>query len=115
MQDAIVELSRPKYITTGLITYQNRCVINDGGYYIDNGFVYIDITVTSTTSVAANYGLVTGFPQSPATTSGDITASFNAAAMNFNASDVQTVLVTKLAITSGVTIHFIGSYQLKQT
>lgn len=119
VQAAIDELkalipSGRQYITTGLSISNNRCVINDGGYAIENGMVYVDITVTTLTSVSSDYGMVTGFPQSTALSSGDITPAFNGAAINFNSGDVATVLVAKGNKTAGVTIHFIGSYQLKQ-
>ena len=110
---ALIPVGR-QYITTGLSISNNRCVINDGGYAIENGMVYVDITVTTLTSISSDYGMVTGFPQSTAVSSGDITPAFNGAAINFNSGDVATVLVAKGNKTTGVTIHFIGSYQLKQ-
>ena len=75
VQAAIDELkalipSGRQYITTGLAVFNNRCVINDGGYSIENGYVYVDITVTTITSVTGTNAVVEGFPQSTATTTG---------------------------------------------
>lgn len=121
VQAAIDELkalipTTPEYVTTGLSVYQNRCVINDGGYYIDdNDMVHVDITVTASASQSANAALVIGFPQSTATASGAFTPVFNNGAMAYDPSEGRTFLWADSAISAGGSIHFIGSYQLKTT
>ena len=117
VQNAIDELKAlipvtPQYITTGLSVYSNRCVINDGGYYIDNtNYVHVDITVTLLTNVANDQAVVLGFPAASGSGAGNITPVFNNGVMyrdsvgnvNFN---------VKSSATTGTTIHFIGSYQM---
>lgn len=121
VQAAIDELkalipTTPEYITTGVSVYQNRCVINSGGYYIDdNDIVHVDITVTASASQSANAALVVGFPQSTATASGAFTPVFNNGAMAYDPSENRTFLWADSAISAGGSIHFIGSYQLKTT
>lgn len=113
VQNAIDELkalipATPQYITTGLSIVANRCALNDGGYYINNGYVYVDITLTLLTNVSSNYGLVTGFPQGAG--SGNVTPVFNNAVMKVES--LETSLCTDGAQASGTSIHFIGSYQM---
>lgn len=113
VQDAIDELKAlipvtPQYITTGLSIVAGRCVINSGGYYIDNGYVYVDITITTPASVSSNNGLVTGFPT--ASSSGDLTPTFNGVKL---ATDLSTVrIVSGESLGAGTSHRFIGSYQM---
>ena len=121
VQAAIDELkalipTTPEYITTGLVIDQGRVIINDGGYYIDsNNIVHVDITVTAAVQVGGFWGVVAGFPQSTATTTGTITAEFNGMAMAYDSTNNSTFLENMTQIAAGTTIHFIGSYQLKTT
>lgn len=113
VQAAIDELkalipATPQYITTGLSIVSGRCAINDGGYYISNGFVYVDITVTILTSLSGSLALIRDFPA--AASSGDVTPVFNNA--KISTAGGYTGLFTGAAATSGTTIHFIGSYQM---
>lgn len=104
----------PQYITTGLSIYESRCMINDGGYYIDpNNIVHVDITVTLRINVGANLGVVIGFPQCSATASGWITGAFNDLIMGYDLSENRTYLGMAAGHTAGETLHFIGSYQMK--
>lgn len=121
VQAAIDELkalipTTPEYITTGLAIALNRCVINEGGYYIDdNNIVHVDITVTLLTAVSQAYGLVSGFPQSTAATSGNVTPEFNNGAIYYNQNEGLTILNATGSVAAGGSIHFIGTYQLKTT
>lgn len=101
-----------QYITTGLVTDANA-IINDGGYCIENGFVYVDITVTA----RANYtivgsALVAGFPTSTASGAGAITPVFNQLRIGVSSS-LQVRLEAGATISNGQTLHFIGSYQMQ--
>lgn len=113
VQAAIDELkalipAQPQYITTGLSVQAGRCTINSGGYYIDNGFVYVDITVTLLQSVSDLYALVIDFPAGAGT--GAITPVYNNAKMYVQSG--VTMFVAAANLTAGSTIHFIGSYQM---
>ena len=116
VQFAIDELasmipSTPTYITTGLSPAPGRCIINDGGYYIKNGIVYIDITITLTANVpSAVNSLVIGFVSSTSPTNTVITSPFNGGEMYQDTTDVK--LVSASALSSGTVVHFIGSYQM---
>lgn len=117
VQAAIDELkalipSGRQYVTTGLSTFNNRCVINDGGYAIENGFVYVDITITATTSITALNALIVGFPKSTATQSGAFTPVFNNLYMAYDPNLDRTSLNAQQAMSQGTSAHFIGSYQL---
>lgn len=119
VQAAIDELktlipATPTYITTGLTAYQNRCTIVDGGYYIKNGFCYVDITVMSRTTQSGGTWtrILDGLPSSTLTATGDVTGVFNSSKVYYNTSGD----VTSLQILDPVTnnqYHFIGSYQLR--
>lgn len=120
VQAAIDELkalipATPQYITTGLTIYGgNRCTINAGGYYIDNGYVYVDITYTlniSTTGGGA--AMIGGLPSSVATGDATITSAFNNAQIQHQQSGDQTYIQQLIGSASGTTVHFIGSYQLR--
>lgn len=113
VQAAIDELKalipvHPEYVTTGLTIAANRCVINDGGYYIKDGYVYVDITVTLAETLNQNLGLVGGFP-TPAST-GEVTPVYNNVVIR---TGTQTSLSTAATITSGTAVRFIGSYQMQ--
>lgn len=119
VQSAIDELKAlipvtPTYITTGLSVNANRCVINDGGYYIDDSdIVHVDITITTNTALSPGYDVINGFPQSTAISTSDVTATFNGLAIHYDQPSVITSLRSNVNISSGTTVHFIGSYQLK--
>ena len=113
VQAAIDELkalipATPQYVTTGLSIVAGRCTINTGGYYIDNGYVYVDITITTPASVSAGNGLVTGFPT--AATSGDLTPVFNGVKLATDSSTVR--IVSGESLGAGTSHRFIGSYQM---
>lgn len=113
VQDAIDELKAlipvtPQYVTTGLSIVAGRCTINSGGYYIDNGYVYVDITITTPASVSSGNGLVTGFPT--ASTSGDLTPTFNGVKLATDSSTVR--IVSGESLGAGTSHRFIGSYQM---
>lgn len=115
VQSAIDELkalipATPQYITTGLTILAGRVSINDGGYYIKNGFVYIDITVTALATCDQTWGLVEGFPQAYST--GDVTVDFNGICVSHSASPNTTYLKAAQRINAGTSVHFIGSYQM---
>lgn len=111
----------PQYITTGLNIYQNRCTINDGGYYISGDIVYVDITVTSNTSWTGWELFIYGWPQAAPTPSSSITPLtpiFNKEQLYQNtiASGFLTCLRAggdDVSISVGESLHFIGSYQMK--
>ena len=112
VQAAIDELkalipATPQYVTTGLSTA--NAIINSGGYYIDNGTVYVDITVTTIVPVAAGYGLINGFPQAPGGANIHVTGTFNQCYIG-NDSIAQTKLFSDATMSSGETRHYIGSY-----
>ena len=116
VQAAIDELkalipATPQYTTTGLSIYQNRAIINSGGYYIDNGFCYVDITLTvqySDSNPSANYRSIDGFPE--AAVSGNVTPVFNQGQITKSAAGTNMSVIG--AITSGTSRHFVGSYQI---
>lgn len=112
VQAAIDELkalipATPQYITTGLST--ETALINDGGYYIDNGTVYVDITVTLTSAAVQGSTLITGFPQAPGGALAHATPVFNQLFIG-NTSQNITKLYSDASIAIGQTRHFIGSY-----
>lgn len=120
VQAAIDELktlipATPQYITTGLSVDSNRAVINAGGYYIDNGYCYVDITYTLNVTVSGgSASIVSGFPaanMSPGT-AGNVTAVFNNAQMYHYATDITSIVQLPVA-SAGQSIHFIGSYQIR--
>lgn len=57
----------PQYITTGLTIYNGRCTIDAGGYYLNNGRCYVDITITLTQNRGANEQIINGFPRAAST------------------------------------------------
>ena len=108
----------PKYITTGLWINSDRCIINDGGYYIDsNNIVHVDITITFLVSLSdpPNFD-VNGFPNANAATPSSgvtaVTGSFNKLAMGVSYYSYTTLYNTG-AVAVGEQLHFIGSYQMK--
>lgn len=112
VQAAIDELksliASHQYITTGLAVVGGSVIINDGGYYIDNGIVYVDITVTTLSNQNQDNGLIQGFPQGA--NIGTLTPAFNNLTIKRTAAS--TFLVAATAITAGTTLHFIGSYSM---
>ena len=117
VQAAIDELKAlipvtPQYITTGLSVYSGRCVINDGGYYIDsNNYVQVDITVTLLTNVPNDQAVVIGFPAASGSGAGNITPVFNNGVMYRDAGG-SVYFNMKSSATTGTTVHYIGSYQM---
>ena len=121
VQAAIDELkalipATPQYITTGLTG--TRAIINDGGYYIDaNNIVHVDITFTLTQNTGA-YGLIIdGFPQASTyngTIPYNVSAVFNNVAVGRDSAVATTYILnaTGSTMTSGTTVHFIGSYTM---
>lgn len=118
VQEAIDELKAlivtRQYITTGLAIDSNRCTINDGGYYIDtvNNIVYVDITITTLTSVNSGNGIISGFPMGNA--QGDLTPIFNKLNIRRTTTD-ETYLVSSTNLVANETLHFIGSYTMATT
>jgi len=118
VQAAIDELAThiPKYTADGLSVDSNRVSINSGGYFIDNGFVYVNITLTTLTSVAEPQGLVVGFPEAAqsASSPGYITPVFNGLSMFHITGQTRTGIVARSSIGSGTSVTFITSYQMAQ-
>ena len=119
VQAAIDELkalipTTPTYRTDGLTTVENRCVINSGGYYvdIDNSMVYLDITLTLSTSVPATGTLVKGFPQAQAAAGTQVTPVFDGLYVE-RSSGGEMLLRSQSGGSAATTAHFIGSYQLR--
>ena len=120
VQAAIDELkalipAQPEYVTTGLSVFNNRAIINSGGYYVENGICHVDITITAEytdASSSADYRCIDGFPEANITGDADVTAVFNQCVI-VHASNGDTRLNVRGAITAGTTLHFIGSYQIK--
>lgn len=104
------------YTTTGLTIPLNNCTINAGGYYVDNGFCYVDITITAATNLAAGNFLIKGFPQAatpvPGSGTTPVTAEFNDAYIGQHSANLTSMLVGSSAISSGSSVHFIGSYAI---
>lgn len=112
VQAAIDELkalipTTPQYITTGLTT--SGCIINQGGYYVDNGTVYVDVTLTTTQSLSANDSIILGFPQAPGGASTNVTSEYNNLRIRNNASNV-TAIAAASSIASGATRRIVASY-----
>ena len=118
VQAAIDELKAlipvtPQYITTGLTVASNRCIINSGGYYIDNGYCYVDIVYTTAVNVTGTLSMIAGFPSAVPTGDVDVTGVFNGALiMHYSGGDA-TGLSQRAAVPSGTTVHYIGSYQIR--
>ena len=120
VQAAIDELkalipATPTYITTGLSIVSNRCSIIAGGYYIDNGYVYVDITIMALTSLGGGSAFITGFPDATsfnATSPNNINTIFNGVAITKSSAVTPVNLGACTSITSGQTVHYIGSYQM---
>lgn len=109
VQDAIDEIKNlitHPYITTGLVT--SNCTINDGGYYIDNGVVFVNISVTITANVSAGTPLISSFPQ--AGTTGIVTPAVEG--LQIERYSTNTYLEPNTSITAGTTCHFIGTYSM---
>lgn len=111
---ALIPAAR-QYVTDGLSIYNNRCIINSGGYAVENGFCYVDMTITANTAISADNALVRDFPEANATQSGHVTPTFNDLYMQYDAATSSTGLCAGGALASGETRHFIGSYQIKTT
>lgn len=112
VQQAIDELKNMipahQYITTGLSIEANRCNIISGGYYIENGYVNVDITVILNGNYTVNTTLIVGFPQAAGV--GDLTQVFNKLMMRRITSPEFTYLGAGTSVSAGETLHFIGSY-----
>ena len=120
VQAAIDELkalipASPAYTTSGLEIISGRCTINSGGYYVSGGTCYVDMTVTIASSISANVALVKGFPQAstpvPGTGTTPVTSAFNNAYIAQSSSNL-TCMLTSAAVTSGQSIHYIGSFTI---
>ena len=119
VQAAIDELktlipATPQYITTGLSVDSGRVAINSGGYYIDNGFVYVNITITALVNVSEPMGLVIGFPEAAqsAANPGYITPAFNGLSMFHITGNPNTGIVARSSISAGQSRTLIASYQM---
>lgn len=112
VQAAIDELKTlipvtPQYVTTGLNIVSSRCLISDGGYYIEGSTVHVDITIYFPNAIANDLTLIEGFPQ--ASTTGNLTPTFNDLKMN---QATLCRLMNSTGITAGQTRRFIGSYTM---
>ena len=106
--------SEPTYITTGLSITDNRVSINSGGYYVKNGFVYVNIDITITKSVSnTNFSLIEGFPLPSTTQAGNLTPTVDNTYMYYNANSQLALLLSANSIVAGQTRHFEGSYQAR--
>lgn len=103
-----------QYITTGLNIRADRCVINSGGYAVENGIVYVDIVFTTVTNVPANGSMIGGFPATTSATQAPISPVYNFSHLVNWPSYGMVMLDASPAISAGTTIHFIGSYQINQ-
>lgn len=113
---ALIPVISP-YITTGLTIPLNNCTINAGGYYVDdNNICHVDITITVSTNLAAGNFLIKGFPQAatpvPGSGTTPVTAEFNDAYIGQHSANLTSMLVGSSAISSGSSVHFIGSYSI---
>ena len=119
VQAAIDELktlipTTPTYITTGLQIISNRCTITSGGYYISNGYCYVDITfIMNVGTGGGTTDLISDFPASAATGDVDVTTTFNNAKIAHVSSGDVTKLYALPQTVVGATVHFIGSYQIR--
>ena len=120
VQAAIDELkalipATPTYSTAGLAVVSGRCTINSGGYYIEGGICYVDITVTTTAALSSGNICLNGFPQAatavPGTGSTPVTGTFNNMRIAQH-SALLTSLEPAASIASGTAVHFIGSYAI---
>ena len=116
VQQAIDELKNliptHQYIITGLSEYGGRCIINDGGYYIENGVCHVDMTVTLTANVSSGNTLVIGFPDS--SVSGTLTPTIGGAYLiKDTINQPVPYLCASTSMSAGTTVHFIGSYTVR--
>lgn len=120
VQAAIDELktlipSEPAYITTGLSIIGGKCAIVSGGYYIDNGYVYVKITVTTLTTLSGMTDLITGFPAAASYNTNapyNITPIVNALCISKSSGAGNTLLYSPYTKNAGETYTFEGSYQM---
>lgn len=117
VQAAIDELksliTTPAYITTGLEIVNGRCNIVDGGYYEENGNVYIDIYLYTLTSISSSQFLVKGFPSALATNGTmphNITPAYNGLAIMHPTNADPTVIGAMTNLAAGTSIHYVASY-----
>lgn len=98
-----------QYVITGLSEYSGRCIINSGGYYVEGGICYVDITVTVLTTMSSTGTLVTGFPDSTAT--GVLTPVIGGLDITkITANFPVPYLAAGANLVSGTSYHFTGSY-----
>ena len=117
VQDAIDELksliATHSYITTGLEIVSGRCNIIDGGYYEENGTVYIDIYLYTLTSINTSQFLVKGFPSALATNGTmpfNITPAYNGLAVMHASNTDPTYVGAMTNLAAGTTVHYTASY-----
>lgn len=107
--DELKALITPQYIRTGLSIFNNRCTIDDGGYYIDDmGVVHVNITITVLEARLTNERIILGFP-TPTSTASPITPDMNN--LHIAYSSDTTNLESAGAIAANTQLTFIGSYQ----
>ncbi len=115
VQAAIDELkalipAQPQYITTGLSP--DRANIIAGGYYIDGGYCYVDITFIVTSNITSGMSVIGGWPAASGindTSPYNINTPFNNVAIGHR-TNYPTVLYGTASISNGTTVHYIGSY-----
>lgn len=118
VQAAIDELKalipvQPQYITTGLLF--NGVTLTNGGYYIENGIVYFDITVYVTVYRSGGDALIDSLPVAAGynpTSPYAINATMDGVAVTHqgSGSGYPTKLTAMSAIGIGATVHYVGSY-----
>lgn len=112
-----ITLDFREYIATGLVIYDNRCSITNGGYSIDGDTVYVDITITSLVgSGYSNALFIYNFPRSILPTPSTVTnitpiidhfcisQHIDESRGTFLRSDTSTLV-------AGSMYHFVGSYK----
>lgn len=99
------------YNATGLSGYQGRATVVDGGYAMENGTVYVDVTVRMSTNVTSGQDIIQGFPQ-PSVQSGEATAEHDG--LVIKSYSYTPYLETKRSFSSGTTARFVGAYTLRQ-
>ena len=118
VQDAIDDLwaqipAAPQYITTGLSVFSNKCVIQSGGYYTDNGFCFIDMYVLMQDNYTGSGWVrcVDGFPASTLTVPGDVTSVYNGGKIVYDSG--RHSLYEMGPYSAGEVRRIVGSYQLQ--
>lgn len=97
----------PSYTQAGLTVYSSRCTIDDGGYYIEDGRCYVDITITLTQARGNDEIIIKGFPRM-ASAGSSITVDGIKIHQNNVAEPAE--IWSGASLASGTTHHFVGSY-----